>query len=1154
MIKKYLLLIITISIFGLSPGNCQTFGSFNPKSQKQNKDLNQKPRGSRGGAKQIDVNAVADNGYVPGATHNVYFTFEIANTDFEFADSVSMTFPAGVTLNSVSNDEFFGPSFVNPAGPDGDPEVFNGIDGQMVSWGDNDNEYGGITSQGNIYQFSVNASFDVGISGDQIIEVHVSGDEYGDTPGDQDFQITISEDTDPVAQVQVIHNSADLGAAEVDVRLNGTIPDPSLDNLAFRNATSFLDLPAAQEIEITVNDPGSTDDSNPLFTQALYLDPGVSYIAIASGIVSGSGYDPLTTFTLEVFPLAQQTSSEVGFTDVLIFHGSTDAPEVNVNEPIIGAPLVTNLEYSEFNGYISLPTDNYVLEVATTNSETVGTYAAPLLDLGLEDAAITVLASGFLNPENNSNADGFGLWVALPDGGALVELTPESYAQVQVIHNCADLAAEFVDIRINGDLHPFFDNFQFRTASPFVALPSDNSLVITVNDSSSTDDSNPLYTIDLTGALEVNEKYILLAEGIVSDIGYSPGLETVPFQLRVIENAREGALAAGNTDVLVLHSSTDAPPVTINELTVPVDDLVENISYGESQGYIELATDNYGLQVINENNGTEVGNYSAALAESGLQNAAVSVLASGFVSPFDNQDGAEFGLWAALPSGGNLIELGVFSVNDTPCNALSIDANGETVQGGNVGATIDEGEVAPPDGSCDDSSNTWCDGDEGDEFAQLDNTLWFTFIAPPSGVVEVSTCFQGTDFDTQIALWETEDCSDYESFNLVEANDDYDESLDCASSNPYASIFTACGLNPGQEYYIQVDGWNGATGNLELGVTELDPLTCSARVQVVNNAADAATSTIDFRVNGEIVADDHDDLSFRHASAAANIPVGGNLSLSVNPSTSVDDSEALLIIEDISLEPGQAYQIIIQGISTVFGYDPGPDVAPLDLLIIEDFEETNPNPNNTSVSVVHGSTDAPSVDVDEIFVFDAEVAGDISYNEVQGYVNLPTDNFSLAVTEAGQEEIIEAFYAPLNDLNLGGSAISIFASGFLNPDVNNNGPAFGLWASIPEGGELIPLQIVTSTNEEDVISGLVLYPNPANKQIQIQYDLQVSASVRMDIYDISGRLISGHTFGQRSLGISRETYDVSDLTTGMYFINITIGEKQFTKKLQIQSR
>jgi hypothetical protein len=47
---------------------------------------------------------------------------------------------------------------------------------------------------------------------------------------------------------------------------------------------------------------------------------------------------------------------------------------------------------------------------------------APLSTLGLDGEALVVLASGFLNPANNSNGDAFGLFVALAAGGDLIPL------------------------------------------------------------------------------------------------------------------------------------------------------------------------------------------------------------------------------------------------------------------------------------------------------------------------------------------------------------------------------------------------------------------------------------------------------------------------------------------------------------------------------------------------------------------------------------------------------------------------------------------------------------------------------------------------------------------------------------------------------------
>ncbi|MCH2216340.1 MAG: fasciclin domain-containing protein, partial [Flavobacteriales bacterium] len=151
-----------------------------------------KEKPSLGEAKAIDAVFTTNSTYTPGATVDLEFTLNLANTDFEYGDEVTMTFPAGFTINSVSNDTEFGPSFDNPAPGSGDPEPFNGIVGQTVSWGDDDNNYGGITP-GNDYTFSVNVTVDGGTTGDQSVDYTVSGDGFGPNPAGDAGTITIGD-------------------------------------------------------------------------------------------------------------------------------------------------------------------------------------------------------------------------------------------------------------------------------------------------------------------------------------------------------------------------------------------------------------------------------------------------------------------------------------------------------------------------------------------------------------------------------------------------------------------------------------------------------------------------------------------------------------------------------------------------------------------------------------------------------------------------------------------------------------------------------------------------------------------------------------------------------------------------------------------------
>ena len=221
------------------------------------------------------------------------------------------------------------------------------------------------------------------------------------------------------ARVQVIHNAADLGAATVDVYLNETL---LIDNFAFRTASPFVDAPAGVELTLSVAPPNSTSVSESIFSTDVTLADGGKYIVIANGIVSATGYSPNQPFNLYVYDMAREEADDATNTDVLVFHGASDAPTVDI-QAVGAGTLVDNASYGDFAGYLELPTADYTVSVATADGETiVASYAAPLETLGLDGQALTVLASGFLTPANNSDGPAFGLWVAPPTGGSLVQL------------------------------------------------------------------------------------------------------------------------------------------------------------------------------------------------------------------------------------------------------------------------------------------------------------------------------------------------------------------------------------------------------------------------------------------------------------------------------------------------------------------------------------------------------------------------------------------------------------------------------------------------------------------------------------------------------------------------------------------------------------
>ena len=769
------------------------------------------------------------------------------------------------------------------------------------------------------------------------------------------------------ARVQVIHNCADLAAATVDVYLNNVL---LLDNFAFRKATPFIDAPAGVPLSIQVKVPTSTVATPALYTLPVTLMSGSKYILVADGIVSATGYTPSSAtraFQISVYPTARESATVATKTDVLVHHGSTDAPTVDVNEtsvPVVG--LVNDISYPGFAGYLELATANYTLNVTpASGSPVVASYSAPLQTLGLAGKAITVLASGFLNPAVNSSGPAFGLWVALNTGGDLIPL-PASTARVQAIHNCADLGAATVDVYLNNAI--LIPNFKFRKATPYIDAPAGVPITLQVKAPGSTPASLSLYS--LTTTLVANSKYVLVADGIVSATGYTPSSATRAFQISVYPTARESATVATKTDVLVHHGSTDAPTVDVNETSVPVVGLVNDISYPGFAGYLELATANYTLNVTPASGSPVVASYSAPLQTLGLAGKAITVLASGFLNPAVNSSGPAFGLWVALNTGGDLIPL------------------------------------------------------------------------PAS----------------------------------------------------------------------------------------------TARVQVIHNCADLGAATVDVYLNNALLLD---NFAFRTATPFIDAPAGVPITLQVKVPTSSVSTPALYSVSP-TLVANSTNILVADGIVSATGYTPSSATRPFQIAVFPTARETAADATKTDVLVHHGSTDAPIVDVNETTVPVLGLVNDIAYGQFAGYLPLNTANYTLTVTPAAGSPVVAGYNAPLLTLNLAGKAITVLASGFLNPAVNSSAPAFGLWVALNTGGALIPLPVNSLTNQSFSSKNIAIYPNPVSNILNLDLPFNYSKA-NYSIVDLGGRNIIEANFENK--------IDVSSLSNGMYILNLGIDGVNYSQKI-----
>ena len=459
------------------------------------------------------------------------------------------------------------------------------------------------------------------------------------------FLSSIGYSSAQTAELQVIHNSADPAAAQVDVYVNGTL---TLDNFAFRTATPFVTLPAGIPVNIGIAGSNSTSVNDTLKNFSLVLASGQRYVAIANGVLNPSNFasnpdGASTAFTLFIQNNIQTSASMMGNVDFRVVHGATDAPTVDVIARNV-ATLVNDAPYSAITPYISVPAANYLLDVTpAAGSPIVATFQADLS--GLAGGSAIVFASGFLTPSANQNGPAFGLFAALANG-TVVALPQTSIATLQVIHNAADPAAASVDIYVNGTLT--LDNFAFRTATPFIEVPAGVQLNIGVAPPTSMSVSDTLKNFQVT--LTNGDSYVAIANGVLnpSSFAVNPDGASTAFTLFLQNNMRQSSINANEVDFRVVHGATDAP--TVDVIAQGVATIVNDAPYNAITNYISVPAASYTLNVTPGNdNTTIVASFNAPLSTGA--GASAVVLASGFLNPAANQNGVAFALIVVLADG-----------------------------------------------------------------------------------------------------------------------------------------------------------------------------------------------------------------------------------------------------------------------------------------------------------------------------------------------------------------------------------------------------------------------------------------------------------------------------------------------------------------------
>ncbi|QDG51015.1 DUF4397 domain-containing protein [Persicimonas caeni] len=459
-----------------------------------------------------------------------------------------------------------------------------------------------------------------------------AGEDVGDDAGDG-----------ATARAQIIHNAADPAAATVDVFANGEI---LIDDFEFRTATPFVDVPAGVSLTITIagadaasdGDTTLDDDDTVIkeFTDVEFTADG-TFIVVANGVGNPddfadnpSGED--IALMLDVFADAREEAETDTAADVLVYHGATDIPAVDITVDNAETPQIEDLTYGNFAGYVSLEPAVHVVDVAPEGVPALH-FQTPQLPPSL---SFTVVASGFFDPSANQDGPAAGLFAfpATPlSGGERVQGIPlEQAARLQAIHASPDAAASTVDVYVNDA--PLLDDFAYLSASPFITVPSGADLAIDITAADAADNSSPVYSQTIEGnVITPGSTWVAIASGLIGD----------NFEIR--PSAAQEVAPDGEVALQIFHGAPDAPAVDVTAADGALT-LAEDLAFGNYSDIATTAANDVNVDITAASDGSAVATVAAPL--SGFAGQYLTVVARGTL---DTDDDADFGVTAFTADG-----------------------------------------------------------------------------------------------------------------------------------------------------------------------------------------------------------------------------------------------------------------------------------------------------------------------------------------------------------------------------------------------------------------------------------------------------------------------------------------------------------------------
>jgi len=315
----------------------------------------------------------------------------------------------------------------------------------------------------------------------------------------------------------------------------------------------------------------------------------------------------------------------------------------------------------------------------------------------------------------------------------------------------------------------------------------------------------------------------------------------------------------------------------------------------------------------------------------------------------------------------------------------------------------------------------------------------------------------------------------------------------------------------------------------------------TARVQVIHNAADPGAASVDIYLDDTLTLD---NFGFRDATPFIDFTAGSEVVIGVAGPESASSADAIATFP-VTIEGSETYVVVANGVldPSTFAVNPDGISTAFGLIVQPMGQEESTDPEEVQFFAVHGATDAPTVDVVALGV--ATLVDDAPYGAYTPYQGVPAGSYTLDVTPGSDNgTVVASFEADLS--TLAGGAAAVIASGFLDPTMNQDGPAFGLIAVLPDGMVIELPSVATTASETDAVLPsrfdlLGNYQNPFNPTTNVVLNLAQASDVSVAVFDVAGKRVMDIAAGTLAAGQNTIPLNASSLPSGTYLYQVTAG-------------